>query len=274
MKFAMKSLLPCIYLMRHGETEWSLSGQHTGRADILLTENGETEARGIGEQVLGVTFRHVLVSPLQRAKQTCIYAGFGEKALIEPDLLEWHNGEYEGRTHKEIEKLSPGWNLFRDGCPAGESPQQISDRADHLISKLKAMDGNVALFSHGHFGRVLGARWIGLSVEFAERLLLDTASVSILSYQHGNFNQPAISLWNSVRNAPSSFLGNTRWGIAKSTNETAKRTALERWENEGGTGNAAMLDSIPCSIIYEVIDGAAILNPLRAGTPLKVIHDR
>ena len=167
------------FLVRHGETEWSLTGQHTGRADISLTPNGELEASLLGERVGEISFQHVLVSPLQRARQTCHFAGLDDQAVEEPDLIEWDNGEYEGRTHTEIETMRPGWNLFRDGCPNGESPQQISDRADHLILKLRKLGGNVALFTHGHFGRVLGARWIGLSVEFAERFLLETASLSI-----------------------------------------------------------------------------------------------
>jgi probable phosphoglycerate mutase len=139
-----------------------------------------------------------LVSPLQRAKQTCQFAGLGQKAEPEPDLIEWDNGEYEGRTHKEIESLRSGWNLFRDGCPNGESPEQVSDRSNRLIFRLKKLDGNIALFTHGHFGRVLGVRWIDLPVQFADRFLLQTASVSILGYQHNNAARPAISLWNSL----------------------------------------------------------------------------
>jgi len=204
----MKRLLPQIFLIRHGETEWSVSGQHTGRADVSLTANGELEARRLGEQIGGFLFRHVLVSPLQRAKQTCQSAGLADDAVNEPDLIEWDNGEYQGRTYKEIAKERPGWSVFRDGCPKGESPQEISDRADHLIVKLRELDGNVALFSHGHFGRVLGVRWIGMSVEFGERLLLDTASLSILSYQHENAAQPAILLWNSILRGPSISSGN------------------------------------------------------------------
>ena len=230
----MKRLLPHMFLIRHGETEWSVSGQHTGRADVSLTGNGELEARRLAEQVRGVSFRHVLVSPLQRAKRTCQWAGLNDEAVNEPDLIEWDNGEYEGRTHKEIAKERPGWSVFRDGCPNGESPQQISDRADRLILKLRQLDGNVALFSHGHFGRVLAVRWIGLPVEFGERFLLDTASLSILSYQHQDAAQPAISLWNSILQGPSISPDNAGWDVANSANETSKRRALERWENEGG----------------------------------------
>ena len=228
----MKRLLPHIFLMRHGETEWSVSGHHTGRADVPLTENGELESRRLGEQVRGISFRHVLVSPLQRAKRTCQWAGLNDEAVNEPDLIEWDNGEYQGRTHKEIAKERPGWNVFRDGCPNGESPQQISDRADRLIVKLRELDGNVALFSHGHFGRVLGVRWIGLPVEFGERFLLATASLSILSYQHEDAAKPAILLWNSILRGPLISAGNS--DVTNSANETSKRRALERWENEGG----------------------------------------
>jgi len=234
MKFTMQRFLPKIFLIRHGETEWSVSGQHTGRADVSLTANGELEARRLGEQLRGVSFQHVLVSPLQRAIQTCQSAGLATHAVNEPDLIEWDNGEYEGRTRKEIAKERPGWSVFRDGCPNGESPQQISDRADRLIVKLRELDGNVALFSHGHFGRVLGVRWIGLPIELAERLFLDTASLSILSYQHQDVAQPAILLWNSLLRGPAISPGNSGSNDGNSTNETSKRRALEGWENEGG----------------------------------------
>jgi broad specificity phosphatase PhoE len=193
----MRASLPQVFLMRHGETLWSLSGQHSGRADIALTENGMSEAKQLAKQVGRISFQHILVSPLRRAKETCLAAGMWEEAVLEPDLMEWDNGEFEGKTRFEIERSHPGWNLFRDGCPGGESPGEISDRADRLKSKLETLQGNIAIFTHGHFGRVLGARWIGLSVEFAERLLLDTASLSILGYQHDDATQQVISLWNS-----------------------------------------------------------------------------
>jgi probable phosphoglycerate mutase len=193
----MSTQLPQIFLMRHGETLWSLSGQHSGHADVAITENGKLEAKQLAKQVEHILFQHILVSPLRRAKQTCLAAGMWEDARMEPDLKEWDNGEFEGQTRLEIERSHPGWNLFRDGCSGGESPPEISARADLLKSKLEKLQGNIALFTHGHFGRVLGARWIGLSVEFAERLLLDTASLSILGYQHNNATKPVISLWNS-----------------------------------------------------------------------------
>jgi broad specificity phosphatase PhoE len=230
----MHRRLPNIYLMRHGETEWSVSGQHTGRADISLTPNGQKEARRLREQIQGVAFQHLFVSPLRRALQTCQSAGFGEKAEIEPDISEWDNGDYEGKTHREIDSVRPGWNLFRDGCPNGESPEQITNRVDRVIVKLRKLNGDIALFTHGHFGRVLGARWIGLSVEFAERFLLNTASLSILSYQHNDEGTPAILQWNSTSQESTATLKRPRWGVASVPCDVAKRKAIERWENEGG----------------------------------------
>ncbi|MEO6845891.1 MAG: histidine phosphatase family protein [Chthoniobacterales bacterium] len=189
-----------IYLIRHGETDWSVSGQYTGRTDISLTAHGESAAREVGKRLQNVSFASVLMSPLQRARQTCALAALKQAPEIEPDLTEWSNGDYEGRTPAEIRELQPQWNLFRDGSPHGETPAQISERVDHLIAHLRTLDGNVALFSHGHLCRVLAARWIGLSVEQAEHLLLNTASISILSYEHDCSDKPAITLWNSAAN--------------------------------------------------------------------------
>ncbi len=186
-----------LYLVRHGETEWSLSGQHTGRADIPLTPHGEDAARKAGERLREVPFAHVLTSPLQRAQRTCSLADLTPTPEIEPDLAEWDNGEDEGRTHAQIIESRPNWNLFRDGSPGGETPAQVSSRADRLIARLRELDGNVALFSHGHFGRVLGARWIGLPVEQAQHFLFSTAAISILSYEHDRTDSPALALWNS-----------------------------------------------------------------------------
>ena len=187
-----------LYLIRHGETEWSLSGQYTGRTDIPLTAHGEEAARNLGHRLRNIPFAHVLTSPLKRAQQTCVLAGLDTTPKIEPDLAEWDNGDDEGRTPADILVSRPDWNLFRDGSPHGETPAQISDRADRFIARLGELDGNVALFSHGHFGRVLAARWIGLSVDQAQHLLLDTASLSILCYEHDRTDQPAIALWNSA----------------------------------------------------------------------------
>ncbi len=152
----------------------------------------------MGDRIRIFSFAHVLTSPLQRARHTCELAGFSKHAKLDVDLTEWDDGDYEGQTPAEIVAKRPGWNVFRDGCPNGEMPAQISARADRLIQRLMKLDGNVALFSHSHLGRVLAARWIGLSVEHAQQLLLNTASLSILCYEHDRTDQPAIELWNSV----------------------------------------------------------------------------
>jgi broad specificity phosphatase PhoE len=194
----MPSLLSHLYLMRHGETAWSLSGQHTGRTDIPLTEQGEQDARKLAERLRAVDFSRVFTSPLQRARRTCELAGLGKVAEIEPDLAEWDYGDYEGQRPADIRKARPDWNVFRDGCPGGESPAQVSKRADRMIARLRTFEGNIAIFSHGHFGRVLGARWIVLEIRQAQHLLLNTASVSILGYEHNLAEVPAIVLWNAV----------------------------------------------------------------------------
>ena len=194
----ISSFLSHPYLMRHGETAWSLSGQHTGRTDIPLIEQGEQDARKLAERLRAVKFSRVFTSPLQRARRTCELAGLGDLAEIEPDLVEWDYGEYEGLRPVDIRKAQPDWNVFRDGCPGGEAPGQISARADRLITRLRTLEGNIALFSHGHFGRVLAARWIGLEIRQAQSLLLSTASISILGYEHNVAEVPAIVLWNAV----------------------------------------------------------------------------
>ncbi|MEO6754653.1 MAG: histidine phosphatase family protein [Opitutus sp.] len=186
-----------LYLIRHGETEWSLSDQYTGRTDLPLTAHGEGAARKVGERLKNVSFAHVLMSPLQRARQTCALAALKPTPEIEPDLTEWDHRDYEGRTPEEIREEQPEWNLFRDGAPNGETPAQISERVDRLIAHFRTLDGNVVLFSHGHLCRVLAGRWIGRSVEQSERFLLNTASISILSYVHDRPDEPAIALWNS-----------------------------------------------------------------------------
>ena len=194
------SMLSLIYLIRHGETAWSLSGQHTGRTDIPLTEQGEQDARKLAERLRAVRFSRVFTSPLQRARRTCELAGLKEVAEFEPDLAEWDYGDYEGQRLVDILKTRPDWNVFRDGCPRGESPAQVSKRADRLIDRLRTLEGNIAIFSHGHFGRVLAARWIGLRVRHAQHFLLSTASLSILGYGHNLAEEPAIVLWNAVSN--------------------------------------------------------------------------
>jgi probable phosphoglycerate mutase len=187
-----------IYLIRHGETEWSLSGQHTGSTDIPLIARGEDAARNLGLRLREIPFARVLTSPRLRARRTCELAGLGPVAEIEPDLAEWDYGDYEGLLSAEILKGRPDWNIYRDGCPNGESPGQISARADRLIVRLRRLVGNVALFSHGHFGRVLAARWIGLPLGEAQRFQLDTASLGILSYERDRVESPVIALWNAT----------------------------------------------------------------------------
>ncbi len=186
------------FLLRHGETEWSLSGRHTGRTDLPLTERGAQEAVELGNRLGNIRFHQVFTSPRERARQTCGLAGLGLHAVVDEDLAEWDYGEYEGCRTVEVHKNRPDWDLFTMGCPAGESPSQISDRADRVIRRLRGMEGNIALFSHGHFLRVLGARWVGLDAREASRLLLSTASMSILGYEHNRVDSPVLVLWNDV----------------------------------------------------------------------------
>src|SRR5208283_803385 len=158
----MGEVLPVLYVARHGETAWSLSGQHTGLTDLPLTANGERNARRLGERLKGQTFVKVFTSPLQRAARTCELAGFGAVAETDPDLVEWNYGEYEGLRLAEILAKRPDWEIFRDGCPRGESPQEIGQRADRVVQRVRAVGGDVLLFSSGHFLRVLATRWLGL----------------------------------------------------------------------------------------------------------------
>lgn len=192
----MSEKLPTIYLARHGETAWSLSGQHTGLTDLPLTERGARNARRLGERLRGLNPTRVFTSPLQRATRTCELAGFGAVAETDPDLVEWNYGEYEGRRTTEIVKGRPDWCLFRDGCPGGESPEQVRTRADRVVNRVREFPGDVLMFSSGHFIRVLAARWLGLEEGAAGRhFLLSTASLSALSYEH-DLSQPVIRLWN------------------------------------------------------------------------------
>ncbi|MGD1093433.1 MAG: histidine phosphatase family protein [Bryobacteraceae bacterium] len=190
--------LPTIYLARHGETAWSLTGQHTGLTDLPLTERGERNARALEGRLRGLNFARVFTSPLQRARRTCQLAGFGDEAEVDPDLVEWNYGEYEGRTTAEIHALRPNWQLFRDGCPGGESPDQIGARACRVVSRVRAFPGAVLLFSSGHFLRVLAAQWLGTGPGSGKYLLLSTASLSTLGYEH-DLSQPVIRLWNDTR---------------------------------------------------------------------------
>ena len=183
-----------VYLLRHGETEWSRSGKHTSVTDVPLTENGRAAAQRLQPVLLKEHFAIVLTSPLQRARETCDLAGLGNLAAVEADLTEWNYGEYEGLTSAEIRLQRPDWSLFRDGCPEGQSPEQVALRADRVIAKVRQIEGDVALFAHGHILRVLAARWINLTVGCAERFLLDTASLSVLGYY---YDSPAVKIWNA-----------------------------------------------------------------------------
>jgi probable phosphoglycerate mutase len=191
-------LEPQLYFIRHGQTDWSLSGQHTGRTDIALTLQGEEQARALGPSLHDVPFSRVLTSPRQRARRTCELAGVAPAAEVEPDLAEWDYGDYEGRTTADISQDRPGWNIFRDGCPGGESTVEVAERADRLIARLAALTGSVALFSHGHFGAVLAMRWIGLPVIQGQHFALGTATLGILGHQRNRPDLRAIVLWNAA----------------------------------------------------------------------------
>jgi len=194
----MSEVLPVTYLARHGETAWSLTGQHTGLTDLPLTERGERNARQLAERLKGLTFAKVWTSPLQRAVRTCALAGFGAVAEVDRNLLEWNYGDYEGLLTADIHAKRPDWQLFRDGCPGGETPDAVGARADRVVSRVRAVQGDVLLFSSGHFLRVLAARWLGVEPAAGRFFLLSTASLSALGYEH-NLSQPVIRLWNDTR---------------------------------------------------------------------------
>ena len=192
----MNGAFPVIYVARHGDTAWTVSGQHTGLTDLPLSPSGEINASRLGDRLIGLKFAKVFTSPLQRASRTCELAGFGGIAQIDPDLGEWNYGLYEGRRSTEILAERPDWQLFRDGCPGGESPAQIGDRADRVVKRVRSIPGDVLLFSSGHFIRVLAARWLALGAGSAGKyLLLSPSSLSALSYEH-SLSNPVIKLWN------------------------------------------------------------------------------
>jgi len=241
-----------LFLIRHGETEWSLTSQHTSRTDIPLTEQGEQDARKLGERLRGASFTRVFTSPRLRAQRTCALAGLSPAAEIEADLMEWDYGDYEGQRSVDICQERQGWNLFRDGCPHGETPAQVSDRADRLIAHLRTMDGNIALFSHGQFGCVLAARWIGLPVIEGPHFLLSPASLSILAYEPNHPEVPVIALWNTSAHEMCDATIHPRLGDTR----PMKQRALERWENEGG--------EIPISPpSHRIIPGAKVISSLK-----------
>jgi broad specificity phosphatase PhoE len=194
----MDNELPVIYLARHGETAWTLTGQHTGLTDLPLTPQGECNARGLADRLEGIPFAKVFASPLQRARRTCELAGFGTVAELDGDLVEWDYGTYEGLTTAQIRLERPAWQLFRDGCPGGESPAQVRARAESVLSRIRSVAGNVLLFSSGHFIRVLAARWIGLEPSVnGMSFLLSTASLSAVGYED-DFSRPVVRLWNDT----------------------------------------------------------------------------
>ena len=193
----MAEAFPLVYLARHGETAWSLSGQHTGRTDLPLTESGERNARALGVRLRGLVFAKVFTSPSQRAVRTCELAGFAGTGEADPDLAEWDYGRYEGRRTAEILEERPDWQLFRDGCPDGESPAGIGARADRVVGRVRAVQGDVLLVSSAHILRVLAARWLGLEPAGGRYFLLGTAALCVLGYEH-NLAEPVIRLWNDT----------------------------------------------------------------------------
>jgi probable phosphoglycerate mutase len=201
----MSETLPEVYLARHGETAWTISHQHTGRSDLPLSARGEDNAWGLRDRLRGLVFDLVFCSPLGGARQTCLLSGFAERAVSVADLTEWDYGEYEGLTTIEIRRRRPGWSLFRDGCPGGESVAAVGARADRVIARLRSMPGRSLLFGHGHFFRALAARWVGLPPGDASRFVLGTAALSILGYEHGP-EDPAIRLWNDDRHTATTGL--------------------------------------------------------------------
>lgn len=214
-----------LYLIRHGETAWALTARHTGITDIPLTENGVDQARELGPHLAGISFARIFTSPRERARHTCEMSGLEGIPEIEPDLAEWNYGDYEGEKSSDIRKERTDWDLFCDGCPQGEMPYHILLRADRLIARLRLLDGNVALFSHGQFGGILAARWIGLPLAAARHFPLGTASISILGYDPGHPEVSVISLWNFVSHPVSD---------STEPEQTMKRQAISGWENEGG----------------------------------------
>lgn len=196
----MTEALPVVYLVRHGETAWSLAGRHTGLTDLPLTPGGEHDARRLGTRLRALSFAKVFTSPLQRARRTCELAGFAAVAELDRDLVEWNYGQYEGQTSGAIHAARPDWNLFRDGCPGGESPAEVGVRADRVIRRVRALAGNVLLFSSGHILRVLAARWLGLVPADGRYFLLGTAGLCALGYEH-DLSEPVIRLWNEIEAA-------------------------------------------------------------------------
>jgi broad specificity phosphatase PhoE len=192
-----ENVLPTIYLARHGETAWTVTGQHTGITDLPLTPRGESNARALGERLKGIRFARVLTSPFKRAARTCELAGFAGQAEVDLDLVEWNYGDYEGLRSPDIHAIHPNWDPFRDGFPGGESFDEIGSRADRVIGRIRSLSGPTILFSSGHFLRFLAARWLGLNPQSARYFILSTSSLSTLTYEH-NQAHPVIGLWNDT----------------------------------------------------------------------------
>ncbi len=193
----MSDVFPIVYLARHGETAWTITGQHTGLTDLPLTERGERNARRLAERLRGVTIAKVFTSPLQRAVRTCELAGFGATAEIDRDLVEWNYGEYEGRVSADIHRERPDWQVFLHGCPGGESPEEVGTRADRVVKRVRGVEGDVLIISSGHFLRAFAARWLGLEVAIGRFFVLSTASLSAVGYER-NLSRPAIRLWDDT----------------------------------------------------------------------------
>ena len=194
----MEQMLPTVYLARHAETAWSVTGQHTGLTDLPLTESGEGNARRLAQRLRGIIFEKVYTSPLRRAMRTCELAGFAPAATIDADLVEWNYGKYEGRITADILAERPGWQLFRDGCPGGESPEQVAQRAGRVVRRVRGHSGNVLLFSSGHILRSLAVCWLNIEILYAKFLTLSTTSISMLGYEHNRVDEPAVILWNDI----------------------------------------------------------------------------
>ncbi|MEO8900432.1 MAG: HAD-IIB family hydrolase [Polyangiaceae bacterium] len=239
-----------LYLIRHGQTEWSRSGQHTGSTDIALTAQGEADARDLGKALQGISFDHAFTSPRQRARRTGELVEPGPAVQIDADLAEWDYGEYEGRLTADIHVKRAGWDLYRDGCPHGESPEQVLARADRLLARLRALHGNVALFTHGQFGAVLAARWIGLPLVEAEHFPFGTASLAILGFAAHHPDTPVVEQWNGTEVARSVGARTQLEGSAASP----ARPAIERWENEGGAV-ASNANAAPKKLVVFDLDG-------------------
>ena len=197
-----------VFAIRHGETKWSLSGQHTGTTDIALTDNGRRIAERMRPLLAANPFRLVFCSPMRRARETCELAGLGENAVIDSDLIEWNYGEYEGLTPKQIHEVAPGWLLFQDGCPGGESPEQVGARVDRVIARVRGAEGDIALFAHGHVLRVLAARWIGLPPSGGQHFLLNTGTLSVLGYYR---EIPAVRIWNGPLSNQGRYWADQSW---------------------------------------------------------------